>query len=59
MLQESRFLADQKNYLDRTLKAIILVNKTEMEAMERQCLDKKQALVRGIATATHKDALRN
>lgn len=44
--EESRFLADQKNYLDTTLKAIILINKREMEAMERQCLDKKQALVR-------------
>lgn len=41
------------------MKAIILINKREMEAMERQCLDKKQALVRGIAMATHKAALRN
>lgn len=52
-------MADQKNYLDTTLKAIILNNKMEMEAMEKQCLDRKHALIRGIATVAHKAAAHN
>ncbi len=47
-VQEEKFLADQRDYLDSTLKSIIAENKREISETERQCLIKKQALLRGI-----------
>lgn len=47
-IQEEKFLADQRDYLDSTLKRIISENKREISETERQCLLKKQALLRGI-----------
>lgn len=46
MKQEEKFLADQKNYLDTTLKMIISRNKSEIAETERECLSKKQELIR-------------
>lgn len=50
IFQEEEFLAGQKNYLDTMLKSIIVQNKRETCETERQCLDKKQNLLRGEAT---------
>nr|XP_023659337.1 serine/threonine-protein kinase 10 [Paramormyrops kingsleyae] len=44
--EEEEFFAGQKNYLDTQLKSIIVENKRETCEMERQCLDKKQNLLR-------------
>ncbi|XP_053296981.1 LOW QUALITY PROTEIN: serine/threonine-protein kinase 10 [Pleuronectes platessa] len=44
--EEEKFLAQQKNFLDTTLKKIISNNKKEIAATERQCLNKKQNLIR-------------
>uniref|UniRef100_A0A673XX91 non-specific serine/threonine protein kinase n=1 Tax=Salmo trutta TaxID=8032 RepID=A0A673XX91_SALTR len=44
--EEQNFLLDQKNHLDTTLKSIISENKRDISETERQCLDKKQHLVR-------------
>ncbi|CAM4672165.1 unnamed protein product [Leuciscus chuanchicus] len=44
--EEEKFLADQRDYLDSTLKSIIAENKREISETERQCLLKKQALLR-------------
>ncbi|KAG7484655.1 hypothetical protein MATL_G00052320 [Megalops atlanticus] len=44
--EEEKFLADQKNYLDTTLKKIISNNKREISETERECLNKKQHLIR-------------
>nr|XP_046266036.1 serine/threonine-protein kinase 10 [Scatophagus argus] len=44
--EESRFLADQKDFLDTTLMRIISNNKREIAEMERECLNKKQQLIR-------------
>uniref|UniRef100_A0A672GIY0 non-specific serine/threonine protein kinase n=1 Tax=Salarias fasciatus TaxID=181472 RepID=A0A672GIY0_SALFA len=44
--QEMKFLAGQKNQLDSTLQRIIANNKREIAGMERNCLDKKQQLIR-------------
>lgn len=44
--EEQKFIADQKEYLDVTLKSIISKNKHEISETERQCLLKKQNLVR-------------
>uniref|UniRef100_A0A8C1W2K5 non-specific serine/threonine protein kinase n=1 Tax=Cyprinus carpio TaxID=7962 RepID=A0A8C1W2K5_CYPCA len=40
------FLADQRDFLDSTLKSIIAQNKREISETERQCLIKKQNLLR-------------
>uniref|UniRef100_A0AAQ6A1K4 non-specific serine/threonine protein kinase n=1 Tax=Amphiprion ocellaris TaxID=80972 RepID=A0AAQ6A1K4_AMPOC len=44
--EEEKFLSDQKNYLDTTLKRIISNNKREIAQMERECLDRKHHLIR-------------
>uniref|UniRef100_A0A672SMS5 non-specific serine/threonine protein kinase n=1 Tax=Sinocyclocheilus grahami TaxID=75366 RepID=A0A672SMS5_SINGR len=44
--QEDKFLADQRDFLDSTLKSIIAQNKREISETERQCLIKKQNLLR-------------
>ncbi|XP_037126572.1 serine/threonine-protein kinase 10 [Syngnathus acus] len=44
--EEEQFLADQKNHLDSTLHQIILNNKKEIADTERECLTKKQQLIR-------------
>lgn len=44
--EEQKFLTDQKNYLDATLKKIISNNKREIKETERNCLEKKQNLIR-------------
>ncbi|XP_077080903.1 serine/threonine-protein kinase 10 isoform X2 [Siphateles boraxobius] len=44
--EEEKFLADQREHLDSTLKSIIAENKREISETERQCLLKKQALLR-------------
>uniref|UniRef100_A0AAZ3QLS0 non-specific serine/threonine protein kinase n=1 Tax=Oncorhynchus tshawytscha TaxID=74940 RepID=A0AAZ3QLS0_ONCTS len=44
--EEQNFLSAQKNHLDTTLKRIISENKREISETERQCLNKKQNLVR-------------
>ncbi|XP_030602377.1 serine/threonine-protein kinase 10 [Archocentrus centrarchus] len=46
MTEEETFLAAQKNYLDTTLKNIIANNKREIAELERECLHKKQSLIR-------------
>uniref|UniRef100_A0A8C2HPU8 non-specific serine/threonine protein kinase n=1 Tax=Cyprinus carpio TaxID=7962 RepID=A0A8C2HPU8_CYPCA len=43
---EEKFLADQRDFLDSTLKSIIAQNKREISETERQCLIKKQNLLR-------------
>uniref|UniRef100_A0A3Q3NH41 non-specific serine/threonine protein kinase n=1 Tax=Mastacembelus armatus TaxID=205130 RepID=A0A3Q3NH41_9TELE len=45
-LKEQKFLADQKNYLDATLNKIVSNNKREIKETERNCLEKKQNLIR-------------
>uniref|UniRef100_A0A8C1W3M5 non-specific serine/threonine protein kinase n=1 Tax=Cyprinus carpio TaxID=7962 RepID=A0A8C1W3M5_CYPCA len=45
-VQEEKFLADQREFLDSTLKSIIAQNKREISETERQCLIKKQDLLR-------------
>uniref|UniRef100_A0A8C2IL58 non-specific serine/threonine protein kinase n=1 Tax=Cyprinus carpio TaxID=7962 RepID=A0A8C2IL58_CYPCA len=47
-VQEEKFLADQREFLDSTLKSIIAQNKREISETERQCLIKKQDLLRDI-----------
>uniref|UniRef100_A0A7N8X0G9 non-specific serine/threonine protein kinase n=1 Tax=Mastacembelus armatus TaxID=205130 RepID=A0A7N8X0G9_9TELE len=44
--EEQKFLADQKNYLDATLNKIVSNNKREIKETERNCLEKKQNLIR-------------
>uniref|UniRef100_A0A9J7XLH1 non-specific serine/threonine protein kinase n=1 Tax=Cyprinus carpio carpio TaxID=630221 RepID=A0A9J7XLH1_CYPCA len=44
--EEEKFLADQRDFLDSTLKSIIAQNKREISETERQCLIKKQNLLR-------------
>uniref|UniRef100_A0A8D3CNB7 non-specific serine/threonine protein kinase n=1 Tax=Scophthalmus maximus TaxID=52904 RepID=A0A8D3CNB7_SCOMX len=44
---KEKFLAHQKNYMDTTLKKIFSDNKREIVKMERECLNKKQNLIRG------------
>ncbi|KAK1161178.1 serine/threonine-protein kinase 10-like [Acipenser oxyrinchus oxyrinchus] len=44
--QEQDFLAAQKEYLDSTLKRIIAENKREISELERECLNKKQQMMR-------------
>uniref|UniRef100_A0A8C2FNA3 non-specific serine/threonine protein kinase n=1 Tax=Cyprinus carpio TaxID=7962 RepID=A0A8C2FNA3_CYPCA len=44
--REEKFLADQRDFLDSTLKSIIAQNKREISETERQCLIKKQNLLR-------------
>uniref|UniRef100_A0A9J7Y5X2 non-specific serine/threonine protein kinase n=1 Tax=Cyprinus carpio carpio TaxID=630221 RepID=A0A9J7Y5X2_CYPCA len=44
--EEEKFLADQREFLDSTLKSIIAQNKREISETERQCLIKKQDLLR-------------
>ncbi|KAG1943678.1 STE20-like serine/threonine-protein kinase [Pimephales promelas] len=44
--EEEKFLADQRDHLDSTLKRIIAENKREISETERDCLLKKQALLR-------------
>uniref|UniRef100_A0A8C2IM03 non-specific serine/threonine protein kinase n=1 Tax=Cyprinus carpio TaxID=7962 RepID=A0A8C2IM03_CYPCA len=46
--EEEKFLADQREFLDSTLKSIIAQNKREISETERQCLIKKQDLLRDI-----------
>ncbi|XP_051956602.1 serine/threonine-protein kinase 10-like [Xyrauchen texanus] len=46
LTEEEKFLADQKEYLESTLKRIIAENKCEISETERQCLNKKQNLIR-------------
>uniref|UniRef100_A0A8C4H3S0 non-specific serine/threonine protein kinase n=1 Tax=Dicentrarchus labrax TaxID=13489 RepID=A0A8C4H3S0_DICLA len=45
--EENKFLTAQKNYLDTTLMRIISNNKREIAETERECLNKKQHLIRG------------
>uniref|UniRef100_A0A8C1W0K2 non-specific serine/threonine protein kinase n=1 Tax=Cyprinus carpio TaxID=7962 RepID=A0A8C1W0K2_CYPCA len=45
-LKSDEFLADQRDFLDSTLKSIIAQNKREISETERQCLIKKQNLLR-------------
>uniref|UniRef100_A0A8C2ILP8 non-specific serine/threonine protein kinase n=1 Tax=Cyprinus carpio TaxID=7962 RepID=A0A8C2ILP8_CYPCA len=47
-LKSDEFLADQREFLDSTLKSIIAQNKREISETERQCLIKKQDLLRDI-----------
>lgn len=47
VVQEEEFLAKQKEFLDKTVKEIINNNKREIAEMERECLNKKQELIRG------------
>ncbi|KAG7320706.1 hypothetical protein KOW79_015121 [Hemibagrus wyckioides] len=44
--EEEQFRAEQKNHLDLTINNIITMNKTEIAETERQCLEKKQHLIR-------------
>uniref|UniRef100_A0A671S1S4 non-specific serine/threonine protein kinase n=1 Tax=Sinocyclocheilus anshuiensis TaxID=1608454 RepID=A0A671S1S4_9TELE len=44
--EEEKFLADQRDFLDSTLKSIIAQNKREISETERQCLIVKQNLLR-------------
>ncbi|XP_038564678.1 serine/threonine-protein kinase 10 [Micropterus salmoides] len=44
--EENEFLQAQKNHLDTTLKKIISNNKREIAETERECLNKKQNLIR-------------
>uniref|UniRef100_A0A8C4H316 non-specific serine/threonine protein kinase n=1 Tax=Dicentrarchus labrax TaxID=13489 RepID=A0A8C4H316_DICLA len=44
--EENKFLTAQKNYLDTTLMRIISNNKREIAETERECLNKKQHLIR-------------
>ncbi|XP_052392554.1 serine/threonine-protein kinase 10 [Carassius gibelio] len=44
--EEEKFLADQRDFLDSTLKSIIAQNKREISETERQCLAKKHNLLR-------------
>ncbi|GAA6073996.1 serine/threonine-protein kinase 10, partial [Tachysurus ichikawai] len=44
--EEEQFKTEQKNYLDSTLNSIIARNKMEIAETERQCLEKKQQLIR-------------
>uniref|UniRef100_A0A3P9NBD7 non-specific serine/threonine protein kinase n=1 Tax=Poecilia reticulata TaxID=8081 RepID=A0A3P9NBD7_POERE len=44
--EEEKFVADQKNFLDTTLKMILSNNKREIAETERECLNKKQELIR-------------
>lgn len=44
--EEEQFLANQKEYLDTTLKKIIADNKREIAEKERECLNKKHELIR-------------
>uniref|UniRef100_A0A8C9W661 non-specific serine/threonine protein kinase n=1 Tax=Scleropages formosus TaxID=113540 RepID=A0A8C9W661_SCLFO len=46
MKEEEKFLTKQKNYLDTALRQIISRNKREICETERQCLNKKQNLIR-------------
>uniref|UniRef100_A0A7N8X8R9 non-specific serine/threonine protein kinase n=1 Tax=Mastacembelus armatus TaxID=205130 RepID=A0A7N8X8R9_9TELE len=46
MKLKEKFLADQKNYLDATLNKIVSNNKREIKETERNCLEKKQNLIR-------------
>uniref|UniRef100_A0A8C2FPD5 non-specific serine/threonine protein kinase n=1 Tax=Cyprinus carpio TaxID=7962 RepID=A0A8C2FPD5_CYPCA len=46
MKSDEKFLADQRDFLDSTLKSIIAQNKREISETERQCLIKKQNLLR-------------
>uniref|UniRef100_A0A8C7ZX11 non-specific serine/threonine protein kinase n=1 Tax=Oryzias sinensis TaxID=183150 RepID=A0A8C7ZX11_9TELE len=50
--QEEEFLAKQKEFLDKTVKEIINNNKREIAEMERECLNKKQELIRGRGEGT-------
>uniref|UniRef100_A0A673HDQ6 non-specific serine/threonine protein kinase n=1 Tax=Sinocyclocheilus rhinocerous TaxID=307959 RepID=A0A673HDQ6_9TELE len=45
-VSEQKFLADQRDFLDLTLKSIIAQNKREISETERQCLIVKQNLLR-------------
>ncbi|TRY56349.1 hypothetical protein DNTS_034962, partial [Danionella cerebrum] len=44
--EEVKFIADQKDFMDATLKSIITENKREISETERQFLLKKQSLIR-------------
>ncbi|XP_043076933.1 serine/threonine-protein kinase 10-like [Puntigrus tetrazona] len=44
--EEEKFVAGQRDHLDSTLKSIIAQNKREISETERQCLIKKQNLLR-------------
>ncbi|XP_039888145.1 serine/threonine-protein kinase 10 [Simochromis diagramma] len=46
MSEEEKFLVAQKNYLHITLRNIISNNKREIADLERDCLNKKQSLIR-------------
>uniref|UniRef100_A0A8C8A0D9 non-specific serine/threonine protein kinase n=1 Tax=Oryzias sinensis TaxID=183150 RepID=A0A8C8A0D9_9TELE len=50
--EEEEFLAKQKEFLDKTVKEIINNNKREIAEMERECLNKKQELIRGRGEGT-------
>lgn len=40
-------MAGQKNHMDTTISRIISSNKKEIAETERQCLERKQQLIRG------------
>ncbi|XP_072231167.1 serine/threonine-protein kinase 10 [Leuresthes tenuis] len=44
--EEEKFLADQRNQLDTTLKMIVANNKRQIAETERECLNKKHQLLR-------------
>uniref|UniRef100_A0AAQ4QRZ2 non-specific serine/threonine protein kinase n=1 Tax=Gasterosteus aculeatus aculeatus TaxID=481459 RepID=A0AAQ4QRZ2_GASAC len=44
--EEEKFLAGQKNHMDTTISRIISSNKKEIAETERQCLERKQQLIR-------------
>ena len=46
-------MAQQKSYLDTTLKKIISNNKRDIAGTERACLNKKQDLIRGTVSIRH------
>ncbi|XP_037324428.2 serine/threonine-protein kinase 10 isoform X2 [Pungitius pungitius] len=43
---EEKFLAAQKDHMDTTINRIIFNNKRDIAEMEKQCLEKKQQLIR-------------
>ncbi|KAM8897869.1 serine/threonine-protein kinase 10 isoform 2-T2 [Spinachia spinachia] len=43
---EEKFSAAQKNHMETTMRKILINNKKEIAEMERQCLERKQQLIR-------------
>lgn len=51
--QEQEFVQKQQQELDASLKKIIQQQKTELATIERECLNNKQQLLRGIFPHVH------